>query len=216
VLPAGKYVWAFHDWSEDQYEIDGDTAAYRMLKYAAAVLADDPNVMVYVPARKNPGIGTYYGMGLDAVLLRPELQFRRSEWVRLRRQLDAAHRVERYVLNYEPERLCARLDVGDRAQRQALWHRLKRREAQEVNGLLGETVFMVCLRESWLYCHNDIVDVLRNLSRIPRDDSMCVSLLNFDLGWVLTPGGLGRMKQKAKAQAAQARRERETRPPPAS
>ena len=40
------------------------------------------------------------------MLCRPELQLRRSEWVNLRPQLDRNHRMENYVLRYDPQKLC--------------------------------------------------------------------------------------------------------------
>lgn len=79
---------------------------YRLLKYALAILAADPRKIIYFPLVSRELGNSAWGNCYDAVLCRPELQLRRSEWVNLRRQLDRNHRMENYVLRYDPQKLC--------------------------------------------------------------------------------------------------------------
>ena len=106
MFPRQKYMWAYYEGFDGRYEIDGDAQTYRLLKYALAILAADPRKIIYFPLVSRELGNSAWGNCYDAVLCRPELQLRRSEWVDLPRQLDRNHRMENYVLRYEPQKLC--------------------------------------------------------------------------------------------------------------
>jgi len=174
VFPRKKYMWAYYDSSDERYEIDGDFAAYRYLKYAMAILSVDPNKIIYLPIQ-NPGIGRYYTQNYNVVLARPELQLRRSEWVNLRRQLNKAHQTQQHILRYEQEKLW---DQYEKLYRTQAYYKELEKEKQEVNELVGETVFMILLKQTCLEYHHRIVEI------IGRQETC--AWLGY-LGWVLGP-----------------------------
>ena len=176
---ALEHAWAYFDYDGGRYEIDGDMEAFRWLKYAMAALAVSPDRIVYFPIRKKH-TALCYAPNYDAVLTRPELQLRRSEWVDLRRQLDPAHRVGNYQLHYDEDKLCAALDGFEGSSR---YYRAVKKLGQEVSTVLGDTVFLTLLRENCLLCHRNIVNYVE-----PRDDKyglpIC-GLTDYILGWYL-------------------------------
>ena len=54
VFPRKKYLWAYFEDFDEAYEIDGDPEAYRLMKYAMAILVTDPNKIIYLPIRNQP------------------------------------------------------------------------------------------------------------------------------------------------------------------
>ncbi len=93
------------DFDEEGGQIDASRAAYAQICYAMAILADDPGKLLYFPC-KQPGYGGYYPFTYHMVLCRPELQFRRSLWMRIRGKLDKKHWQGKYILRYDKEKLC--------------------------------------------------------------------------------------------------------------
>lgn len=182
VFPHKKYMWAYYDSSDERYEIDGDFAAYRYLKYAMAILSVDPNKIIYLPIQ-NPGVGRYYTQNYNVVLARPELQLRRSEWVSLRRQLNKAHRMQQYILRYEQEKLW---DQYEKLYRTQAYYKELEKEQQEVNELVGETVFMILLKQTCLEYHHRIAETLGG-------QETCVWLGY--LGWLLGPKVIWEMEK---------------------
>ena len=185
VFPRKKYMWAYYDGGVEQYAIDGDYEAYRYLKYAMAILSVDPNKIIYLPIQ-NPGVGRYYTRNYNVVLARPELQLRRSEWVNLRRQLNKAHRTQQYILRYEQEKLW---DQYEKLYRTQTYYKELEKEKQEVNELVGETVFMVLLKQTCLKYHHRIAET------IERQET-CVWLGY--LGWLLGPKVIWEMEESRK------------------
>ena len=114
-FPELTYGWAYWDCDFGRYEIDGDYETFQWLKYAMAALIASPDKILYFPIRKKIA-GSYYCENYDAVLTRPELQFRRSEWISLRRQLDPRkgkipHSVWRNRIRMADQRRCFPLPV---------------------------------------------------------------------------------------------------------
>lgn len=178
VYPRKKYMWAYYEDFDGAYEIDGDVEAYRLLKFAMAILAADPNKIVYLPIG-NQELGNHsWGECYDAVLCRPELQLRRSEWIRLRRQLDGPHRVENYVLCYESKKLCDEWEKIDSSQAK---YRAQKREKLEVKTMQDDTVFFSLLKETYLRYHSRIVEVMQ--MGVPKYPSIPAG----ELGWILSP-----------------------------
>lgn len=109
-FPKLEHAWAYDEKSYNRYEIDGGYEIYLWLKYAMVTLIASPDKSIYFPIRKTSD--RYLVLSYDAVLTRMELQFRRSEWVRLRRQLNKAHRIKDYCLQYDQEKLGDALKVS--------------------------------------------------------------------------------------------------------
>ena len=154
-FPELEYAWAYYEFDFQRYEIDGGYETYTWLKYAMAALIDSPDRIIYFPIRKP--FDQHFFPSHDAVFTRMELQFRRSEWVNLRRQLNKAHQVQNYCLQYNQEKLCAFLD-GFRESDQ--YYRAKKQLKLEANTLLGDTIFLTMIKENCYLTHADICDAL--------------------------------------------------------
>ena len=98
----------------------------------------------------------------------------------LRRQQDPVHRVGNYRLHYDEDRLRAALDGFEGSSR---YYCAVKKLGQEVNALLGDTVFLTMLRENCLLCHGDIVDYVKPLD--DEYDLPICGLRNRILGWYL-------------------------------
>lgn len=144
VFPQRRYIWAYYDNDDDVYAVDGNPAGYELIKYALAALIADPNKIIYFPIRDNT-LDDYFPDRYDAVFTRTELQFRRSEWIKLRRQLNKAHQIENFVLRYDPDRLLA---YAKRYERESEGWKAWRKHKQEFSALCGNTVFVTLLRET--------------------------------------------------------------------
>lgn len=187
VFPKKKYMWAYYEDFDKAYEIDGDSEAYRQMKYAMAILAADPNKIIYLPIRNQPLGNICWDVCYDAVLCRPELQLRRSEWVRLRRQLNCHHQVENYVLHYMPKKLC---DEWNKIENSLSKYDCCRREKQEAKTMQDDTVFMVLLKETCLQYHSRIVELMKG--GVPEYPSYPVG----ELGWILSPRAIREAEEK--------------------
>ena len=154
VFTRRRYMWAYHDNDDDVYAIDGNHAGYELVKYALATLIADPNKIIYFPIRDNKLDGIF-SERYDAVLTRTELQFRRSEWIKLRRQLNKAHRIENFVLRYDPDRLLA---YAKRYEKDSESWKVWQKEKQEVSALWGDTVFITSLPRIFEVVQNHDVD----------------------------------------------------------
>ena len=182
-------MWAFDDYPEmDMMMVDGDKNEMKALKYAYAVLVQDFTKIVYFPIRNTEGIGEYYGDTWNLVLMRPEIQFRRSEWFEMKSKLDKRHLTEKYVLDYNRKRL------------DFLWENMevkfeslggyKRNERFCCEEVLGDTLFMVVPRD---YCCRNHCSLAKTLDeyRNGRDsDSTTV-------GWLITDRMIGEMEESA-------------------
>ena len=189
VVPKQRYLWAYYEDFDNEYEIDGDLTTYRMLKFATAILANDPHVIIYLPVG-NQELGNHsWGQCHDAVLCRPELQLRRSEWIRLRRQLNNSHRIQKYVLSYREKPL---LDEWEAIEHSAKIHRVWSREKFEVKTVQDNTVFFALWRETWLRYHRGLVETMRDGA--PKYPSRYAR----GLGWILSQSLLNELEEEIK------------------
>lgn len=184
VFPRYEFMWAYYEDSDERYEIDGDQEAYQLIKYALAALIAAPQEIIYFPVR-DKGVGPYFQENYDAVLTRPELQFRHSEWINLRHQLNKAHQTNQFILRYEPEKLCndwkkiygrtthERERAWQRFCNTATFYRAVKKRRQEVNKLLGDTVFLTMLKESLLAWHDEIIYTEQDLFAECNQDPEC-------------------------------------------
>lgn len=107
-----------------------------------------------------------------AVLTRPELQFRHSQWIALRRQLDVPHKVGNYRLRYDEDRLIHTLDGFE----QSRWnYRTMKKLKQEANTMQGDTVFLTLLRESCLFYYQGIIK-----TAVPMDEAYNLPIFGLD------------------------------------
>ena len=164
VFPQGRKsaAWCFDDAPEEpHYMIDGSREAMLQVQHALAALIANPSLIIYFPIKK-PG-DTSYGdyMTFDAVLMRPELQFRRSDWYDIKSKLDQKHCVGKYTIRHNEKKLndLATKEYDGRYWRLE-WDKLKEE-------LLGETVFFVLPKSICLDYHKDIT---HGLLRYDPDD----------------------------------------------
>lgn len=126
---------------EEMYEVDGDEEAVRALAAGAAILAGDPSKILYFPCKKR---GFWMNDGYNLVMARPELQFRRSQWYRLKPKLDKRHWRGKYVFNYQPGKL---VDYYVGLENDWRWKGWEKKERKKyVSELLGDTVFWILPR----------------------------------------------------------------------
>lgn len=162
VFPRSENAWAFDGYPEEwRMMIDGDREFFALLAYAMAALIADPHIIIYFPI-KHPN-DTSYGahMTSDAVFIRPELQFRRSEWYNLKPKLTRMNWKGKYIIHYEPQKLedywSAHCKKNDRWVDQ--WGRRTDRKFYEnvVDDLLGDTAFWVLPKDVCYMYHSQIV-----------------------------------------------------------
>lgn len=189
VFRKEKYMWAFDDYPEmDMMMVDGDKNAFKALKLAYAILTQEPNKIIYFPVRDIEGIGEYYGDTWNLVLMRPELQFRRSEWFEIKKKLDKRHLSEKYILNYNRHRL------------DNLWKR-QEKEFEQYGGdkrsqqiyheeVLGDTLFMVVPRECCCRNHYCLAETLDNYKNGRGNSDLC-----YPIGWLISDRGISEMKE---------------------
>lgn len=160
-FPRVENAWAFDDFPEDdQLMLDGDPEFYRLLHHAIAALITDPSVIIYFPI-KHPGDTSYHAhMTFDAVLLRPELQFRRSRWYSIKSKLNKQHWRGKYTIHHDIQKLddywkqlCKK-----RPRMVDHWERRIDREFYKdiIYDLLVDTVFMVLPRDVCYMYHRQI------------------------------------------------------------
>lgn len=179
-------MWAYYDNDDDVYAVDGNPAAYQLIKYAMAVLIADPNKIIYFPIWDNDLNGRFPER-YDAVFTRTELQFRRSEWNKLRRQLNRSHRIENYVLRYDPESL---LRYGKTLKASSTYWKYYHKEKQEVSVLWGNTVFLTRLKQTCLECLAHIFELEE------KHDFECLPVIGS--GWYFTNGWIKYLQEQDK------------------
>ena len=153
-------TWAY-ECEERCYAIDAGPVDYQKICYGLAAIMNTPEVIFYLPIRKDSYGGSEC---FDAVLVRPELQLKRAEWISLRRQLNRAHKVPAYQLRYKPKNIYPfstyRMEPDDESAKlrdikvENARNRIKKRRKQELAIREGDTIFFTLLKES---CANLVV-----------------------------------------------------------
>lgn len=174
VFPRIEHAWAYDDNpEEDQLMLDGNEEFFTQLKYALAAVIADPSLLIFFPIKK-PGC-TRFGdyMTYDAVLLRPELQFRRSVWYDIKGKLDRQHYAGKYRITYDEKKLnewCEKKHIG--------WNWFMRKAySKVVEELLGETIFLVLPKDVCYWYHSAISDSLVTFD--PTYEYGCYSLIGY-------------------------------------
>lgn len=168
-FPDEKYMWAYDPHpGEDFFMIDGDKKALRNLAIAFAILSVDPSKIIYFPIKKNVD-EVFFWESTHLLLVRPELQFRRSEWFRLKKHVDKKHWTGKYKFTYYPNELAEYMEK--------IWKRwdYPDMEAKEkkfyVEDILGDVMFLVVPKNVCLTYHWSLIDVLERYS----EERPCIS-----------------------------------------
>lgn len=169
LFPAEKYMWAYDPHpGEDFFMIDGDKKALRNLSAAFAILSVDPSKIIYFPIRKNVG-ETFFWESTHLLLMRPELQFRRSEWFRLKKCLDRKHWVGKYKFAYSPQKL---VEYIEKIWKCWNFSDVDNKEKKiYVEEIIGDVMFLVVPKNVCLTYHWSLIDVLERYS----EERPCIS-----------------------------------------
>lgn len=188
VFEPPRHMWAYDAFpGEDMLAIDGDKDAYKVLKYAYAILAQDPSKVIYF-AVANQGIGDYYAHDCNLVLIRPELQFRYSDWYQIKQKLDEKHWVGKYTYNYNKQKL---MDYYYHLKKD--WYRqgkAKRERKIAKEEILGDTVFMTVPQFDCYKNHCEIVEMIETYGN-GRPDSWWQ-------GWLICDRDINEMYEEVK------------------
>lgn len=199
VFPFIEYMWAYDNWVEDGcYMVDGTIEAYKMLKYAMAILIEASDKIIYFPCKQN-GIGQYYNDNYNLILCSPKAQLRRSLWIKLRRKLKYTQK-RSYNLQYNREKLddyCKKFLVEKeyRINQEKYYAKSeigKKIEKEHIEELVGENLFMVMGKEE---CYINHFRIASDMDEYKANESYGVWSA---IGWIITETGLKRMKEENK------------------
>lgn len=156
-------AWAYDDYPEEsQLMLDGSISFMRQVQVALAALIEDPSVIAYFPIKNKNCTRFGRHMTFDAVLLRPELQFKLSEWYDIKDKLDRRHWVGKYKIRHHERQL---VDLWKKEYQHQYWKVAWDRKNEK---LIGDTVFLVLPKSVCLEYHYDISDSAEEYS--PNDD----------------------------------------------
>lgn len=187
VFPAPENGWAYDNFPERSGpRVDGDIPAFKIYAIALAALIADPSKIIFFPLRKEQhpmGLGQTYHFAM----MRPELQFQRSEWTRIHGKLDHHHWVGKYTIHYDRKKLDDyykrfRDDLPSRVQ-----YKMDKHYVEEIR---GDTVFMVIPKER---CYDFHFDITRLLDYYTDEKDLCYDT---ELGWVMSKKVLDKYKGK--------------------
>lgn len=166
VFPKHKYAWTYYEyWAPVKYCLDASIEYYEHVKHGLAATLIDPNLILYFPTSDpSKEVLLAHSYNYNLVIVRPQLQFKRSEWFDLKKKLDKNHRVEDFVLKYNEEALIEQADKLEeqrcieyghamfgfkRCKRTEYYYKVAKRQNQaEQDVLLNDTVFFTLIRES--------------------------------------------------------------------
>lgn len=167
-FPKQRYMYVYH-WSDcygdNACSVDASMHCFPHLRNACAMLANDPDVIIYFPAiQDKEDQWEYCGGDMDLVMYRPELQFKRSRWNHIRRSLNKSTYKGRYVYNYDPEELKKEYDILEPKVRYKYKWKPYRRNliASKTDYADGRTVFSegqrIYFLEEFIHLHNEIIE----------------------------------------------------------
>lgn len=100
------YVADGHPAEDGILFIDGDKDAYRQLKYAYAVLIQDPSKLIYFLCKHKDSFEPFYNReSSDLVMYSSSFQFRRSSWFSLKDKINKKNYKGKYLLKYDKGKL---------------------------------------------------------------------------------------------------------------
>lgn len=173
-FPRVENAWAFDDFpEEDQLMLDGCPAFFELVQHALAALIENPNLIIYFPI-KHPEEKYYTKnyMTYDAVILRPELQFRRSDWLDVRRKLDRKHWKGKYIIHHNVKKLD---DWHAKNHPEEYWF-YQQLDKQKTEEIRAETVFLVLPKALLYLYHSSITEGLNYFDPVKDEYGYPVSI----------------------------------------
>lgn len=156
-FPVISNCWAFWDWADEVYMIDGNPDAMSLVRTAMAGLIADPSIIAFFPIRHEPEESYGGSMTYDAVLCRPELQFPRKLWPEIRRKLDCSHWNGKYTIHHNPQKID---DWCNRKYEGKYWL-YRKLDKQIIYDLRASTVFFVLPKGILYHYHKNISHALK-------------------------------------------------------
>lgn len=178
-FPNHPHIWPNYENFDEEYIIDASADGWRILRYAIAVLLEAEDRIVYLPTRNNnrtTPIRSFYE-NYDAVLTIHGLHLRRSEWIKLRRQLNPANRVQNFALRYRPEKIVSQAEAE--SEQYMRWH-YNKLESQTQKNLLGNTIFFSLPREWYASAFASSLEV-----ELDIQDNEWGQIVDIFFGWML-------------------------------
>lgn len=201
-FPFVKHMWAIEiHKDEGGTEVTGCEEAFSWLRYAFAILAEYPDKIIYFPC-KQEGIGDYYIPNYNLVLCRPELQFKRHLWPRIKRKLDRYHWAGKFALKYDRKKLDSYYEKGlwtwcemEKSYRYGVSipdYILEKAYKRQTIEIRGNTMFMVLERilyYDWHYTTAKDLDDYHSGDNCPYIWSA--------IGWIIPDGTIRAMYREA-------------------
>lgn len=172
MFPKRKYMWVFDTHSKDLgFMIDGNKEAYMDLEIAYAILAQDPSKIIFFSTKYCDGGEQCYSDSINLVMIRPEMQFRRSEWFELKNKLDHKHWTGSYTFNYDMKKMNDYWEKLDQQWLAAQWE--KRAGKMYLEEILGDTAFIVIPRYLCYSTHYHVSTGMREIDIDSNKYSWC-------------------------------------------
>lgn len=199
-FPFIKHMWAFDDFPEENMlMVDGCKEAFMWMKYAFAILAEDSEKIIYFPCKQD-GIGCYYPEVYHLVLCRPELQFQRSLWFRIKSRLDKKHYSGKYAFSYDRKKLDDYYESGLGKRYPVEWLEHKDRVSlpfyllnskNRIETILGDTMFLVMPGINWL---DDHYITAKDMEQYKAGEG---NYIWSAIGWIVSDGNIRMMYKEA-------------------
>ena len=167
VFPEIKYMWAFDPHPmEEEIMIDGDKEAMSALGAAYATLVSRPSVIIYFPIKSPSKSGGYCQESLHLVMMRPELQFKMSEWFAIKKKLDRNHFCGSHVFAYNK----GMINEEWKKIEEAWDEKAQRKKAKKLyrERIMGDTIFMVVPK---YFCYNNHHYITEGLATAKEDNN---------------------------------------------
>ncbi len=166
VFPKIKDIW-FEDMhpQEDTYDVNGSSTALSIYAHALALAIQEPNVIIYLPLKRNDK--TY-----NQVLTRHELvYFKPSQWYKIKPLLKNSEKVSQYEFDYDKDELIRYYkEYIAPYENEISWNKYNKLFEQKV---LGDTVFCRYSLDE-IYCmHSRIVDSVKKIVNDPSIPTDC-------------------------------------------
>lgn len=111
-IPRRRYGYAVE---YEAWGFEGNERNMMDLCHAlAALLADSEIIIYFQPGYDNEVYGHYTDCRDDFIICSSSLQFKRSEWYNLRKQLNPRNKIDNFKFVYRPDRLCKEFETVDR------------------------------------------------------------------------------------------------------
>ena len=183
-FPYHTNVWAYYEGDYGDYKVDGDTTFYTTLLQALAILYNDPTKILYFPISKPAPVPPLNCEAYNLVLVRPELQFQRHDWKKIRTHLYKQHYIGDFTYSYSSQKMIDEYSTFMKSDRR--WKKSPYYEDRKdyVEELYANTLFLVLPKEVYLHFYVRAYEILNHILQdnkryIDQSDPFYVGI-----GWI--------------------------------